>query len=69
MLYHVGNGMYGALIVDPPDLAPVDHEYILVQSEFYLGGQGQPGDAAKMAADQPDAVVFNGYRNAGQCCA
>jgi len=61
MLYHVGNGMYGALIVDPPDLAPVDHEYVLVQSEFYLGAQGQPGDAAKMAADQPDAMVFNGY--------
>ena len=32
MLYHLGNGMYGALIVDPPDLAPVDREYLLVQS-------------------------------------
>jgi nitrite reductase (NO-forming) len=61
MLYHVGNGMYGALIIDPPDLTPVDHEYLLVQSEFYLGAQGQAGDAAKMQADQPDAVVFNGY--------
>lgn len=60
-LYHVGNGMYGALIVDPPGLAAADREYVLVQSEFYLGAQGQPGDAAKMAADQPDAVVFNGY--------
>jgi nitrite reductase (NO-forming) len=61
MLYHVGNGMYGALIIDPPDLTPVDREYLLVQSEFYLGAPGQPGDAAKMAADQPDAIVFNGY--------
>jgi nitrite reductase (NO-forming) len=61
MLYHVGNGMYGALIIDPPDLGPVDREYLLVQSEFYLGPQGQPGDAAKMQAEQPDAVVFNGY--------
>jgi nitrite reductase (NO-forming) len=61
MLYHVGNGMYGALIIDPPDLAPVDREYLLVQSEFYLGGQNQPGDLDKMRADQPDAVVFNGY--------
>ncbi len=61
MLYHVGNGMYGALIIDPPDLAPVDREYLLVQSEFYLGAQGQPGDPAKMAADRPDLVVFNGY--------
>jgi nitrite reductase (NO-forming) len=61
MLYHVGNGMYGALIIDPPDLAPVDREYVLVQSEFSLGAQGQPGDLAKMRADQPDAVTFNGY--------
>jgi len=61
MLYHVGNGMYGALIIDPPGLPPVDREFVLVQSEFYLGGQGQPGDLAKMRADQPDAVVFNGY--------
>ncbi|MFG2042458.1 multicopper oxidase domain-containing protein [Dactylosporangium sp. NPDC048998] len=61
MLYHVGNGMYGALIIDPPDLSPVDGEYLLVQSEFYLGAQGQAGDAAKMASGRPDVVVFNGY--------
>jgi nitrite reductase (NO-forming) len=61
MLSHVGNGMYGALVIDPPDLAPVDKEYLLVQSEFYLGPPGQPGVAAKMAADQPDAITFNGY--------
>ena len=61
MLFHIGNGMYGALIIDPPDLAPVDHEYVLVQSEFYLGPPGQPGDLAKMKADQPDAITFNGY--------
>ncbi|GAB1640809.1 multicopper oxidase domain-containing protein [Krasilnikovia sp. MM14-A1259] len=61
MLYHLGNGMYGALIIDPPDLAPVDREYVLVQSELYPGGDGQPGDLAKMQAEQPDAVVFNGY--------
>jgi nitrite reductase (NO-forming) len=61
MLYHIGNGMYGALIIDPPDLTAVDREYLLVQSEFYLGPQGQPGDSAKMRADQPDAVAFNGF--------
>ncbi len=38
-LHHIGNGMYGALIIDPPELGPVDHEYILVQSELYLGPQ------------------------------
>jgi nitrite reductase (NO-forming) len=61
MLHHVGNGMYGAVIIDPPGLAPVEREYVLVQSEFYLGPQSQPGDLAKMQAEHPDAVVFNGY--------
>jgi nitrite reductase (NO-forming) len=60
-LQHIGNGMYGAVVIDPPDLAPVDHEYVLVQSELYFGPQGQPGDFSKMSADKPDAVVFNGY--------
>ncbi|MEV6926650.1 multicopper oxidase domain-containing protein [Dactylosporangium sp. NPDC051485] len=64
MLLHIGNGMYGAVIIDPPDLAPVDREYVLVQSELYLGPDGQPGDMTKMQAERPDAVVFNGY--AGQ---
>jgi nitrite reductase (NO-forming) len=61
MLHHIGNGMYGAVIIDPPDLAPVDQEYALVQSEFYLGPDGEIGDLAKMRAERPDAVVFNGY--------
>lgn len=61
MLHHIGNGMYGAVIIDPPDLPAVDREYVLVQSEFYLGAQGEPGDLAKMQAERPDAVVFNGY--------
>ncbi len=61
MLHHIGNGMYGAVIIDPPDLAPVDREYALVQSELYLGGDGEFGDLAKMQAETPDAVVFNGY--------
>ncbi|MFG2053198.1 multicopper oxidase domain-containing protein [Micromonospora sp. NPDC048930] len=61
MLHHIGNGMYGAVIIDPPDLPPVQREYVLVQSELYLGPDGQPGDLAKMQAERPDAVVFNGY--------
>jgi nitrite reductase (NO-forming) len=60
-LHHIGNGMFGAIIIDPPDLAPVDHEYLIVQSELYLGPQGQPGSLAKMSAENFDAVVFNGY--------
>jgi nitrite reductase (NO-forming) len=61
MLHHIGNGMYGAVIIDPPDLPAVDREYVLVQSELYLGPDGEPGDLAKMQAERPDAVVFNGY--------
>ncbi len=60
-LHHIGNGMYGAIIIDPPDLAPVDHEYVMVQSELYLGEQGKEGDLTKMKNVAFDAVVFNGY--------
>jgi nitrite reductase (NO-forming) len=56
MLSHIANGMYGAVVIDPPGLAPVDREYLLVQSEFY-----PPDDAAAMSEDRPDAMAFNGY--------
>ena len=62
-LMHIGNGMYGAVVIDPPDLAPVAHEYVMVQSEIYAGPMAQPGDMAKMMSVEPDAVVFNGYVN------
>ncbi len=60
-LHHIGNGMFGAIIVDPPNLEPVDEEFVIIQSELYLGPQGQPGDLTKMMNEQWDAVVFNGY--------
>jgi nitrite reductase (NO-forming) len=63
VLHHTGNGQYGAVIVDPPDLPEVDHEYVFVQSEFYLGAEGEPGSYAKMLAEAPDIVAFNGYAN------
>lgn len=62
-LHHIGNGMFGAVIIDPPDLAPVDHEFVFVQSELYLGAEGKPGDLTKMQNEDFDAVVFNGYVN------
>jgi nitrite reductase (NO-forming) len=62
-LHHIGNGMYGAIVIDPPDLAPVDHEFVFVQSELYLGPEGEPGDLTKMQDEDWDAVVFNGYVN------
>jgi len=62
-LHHIGNGMYGAIIIDPPELAPVDEEFVMVQSELYLGPEGQPGDLTKMINEDWDAIVFNGYHN------
>ena len=60
MLQHIGNGMYGAVIIDPPDLEPVDREYLLVQGELYLGEPGSADQVARMRAGEPDAWVFNG---------
>ncbi len=62
-LHHIGNGMHGAVVIDPPELAPVDHEFVFVQHEYYTGPEGEPGDLAKMLDDAWDAVVFNGYVN------
>lgn len=63
MSLHIANGMFGAVIIDPADLAPVDREYVLLQSEMYLGPEGEPGDYAKIQEEAPDLVVFNGYAN------
>jgi nitrite reductase (NO-forming) len=63
MSVHIANGMFGAVIIDPPGLHDVEREYVVVQSEFYLGPQGGEVDAAKVAAERPDLVVFNGYAN------
>ncbi len=65
-LHHIANGMYGMVIVEPAEgLPPVDNEFALVQSEWYLGAQGQPSDLTKAsaAAPAPDFVVFNGVAN------
>lgn len=62
-LHHIGNGMFGAIIIDPPGLAAVEREFFFVQSEIYTGPMGQPGDLTKMTTEAWDAVVFNGYFN------
>jgi nitrite reductase (NO-forming) len=65
-LHHIANGMYGMVIVEPAEgLPPVDKEFALVQSEWYLGAQGQPADLGKAmeAAPAPDFVMFNGVAN------
>ncbi|MCU6480605.1 multicopper oxidase domain-containing protein, partial [Arthrobacter sp. A2-55] len=63
MSLHIANGMFGAVVIDPPNLPVVDKEYVLIQSELYLGPQGGIADLAKIQADKPDAVVFNGFAN------
>jgi nitrite reductase (NO-forming) len=65
-LHHIANGMYGMVIVEPKDgLPPVDKEFALVQSEWYLGPQGEITNLEKAAAaaPAPDFVVFNGVAN------
>jgi nitrite reductase (NO-forming) len=64
VLHHIGNGMYGMVIVEPKgqQLEPA-REYALVQSELYFGGQGDVSDLSKMEAKEPDWIVFNGYAN------
>lgn len=63
MSAHIASGLFGAVVIEPPDLPTVDRSYVLVQSELYLGPQGGGADATKIQAERPDAVVFNGYVN------
>lgn len=63
VLMHIAAGMYGAVIIDPPALPKVDHEYVMLQSELYTGPKGAIPDMAKLLGEQYDAVVFNGYVN------
>ncbi len=62
---HIANGMYGAIIVDPPMPRPPAKEFVLVQSEFYLTPDDGKGGARsldwqKLLGQAPDNVVFNG---------
>src|SRR6185295_51877 len=63
---HIGNGMYGLILVEPKaGLPPVDREYYVMQGEFYTtGAYGQEGlqqfDMTKAVDERPPYVVFNG---------
>jgi nitrite reductase (NO-forming) len=66
VLAHIANGMYGAIVVEPKaGLPPVDHQYVLVSSEWYLGSSGldKPAslDMTKAHERTPDWVTWNGY--------
>ena len=63
VLMHIGSGMVGAIIVDPPTPLPPAKEFVLVQSEFYVGtpvNGVHPLDYNKMLTVMPDYVAFNG---------
>lgn len=63
---HIGNGMYGLILVEPKGGMPkVDREYYVMQGDFYTKGKyGEPGlqafDMEKAIKEQADYVVFNG---------
>jgi copper-containing nitrite reductase len=66
MTAHISNGMYGMILVQPKGgLPPVDHEYYVMQSEFYttaptkdsLFVEYAPEDGTR---EDPRFVVFNG---------
>jgi nitrite reductase (NO-forming) len=68
VLAHIANGMYGAIVVEPKEgLPPVDNEYVLVGSEWYMNGDGitTPAslDMTKARMRLADWVTFNGYAN------
>ncbi|HEX8805398.1 MAG TPA: multicopper oxidase domain-containing protein [Candidatus Aquilonibacter sp.] len=65
VLAHISNGMYGAIIVDPPNGWGDDAQsFVFVQSEFYPkqvpGTDQYEGDLAKMITGPAQVVVFNG---------
>lgn len=63
-LHHIASGMYGMVIVEPRQGLPkVDHEFAIVQSEFYVGKEGHITDLVKASSHGPDYVVFNGVAN------
>ncbi len=67
---HVANGMYGLILVEPPEgLPPVDREYYVMQGDFYTVGKyrekgHQPFDMQKAIEENATYVVFNGSEGA-----
>jgi nitrite reductase (NO-forming) len=67
---HVANGMYGLILIEPPEGLPkVDHEYYVMQGDFYTTGKyrekgHQPFDMDAAIAEHPTYVLFNGREGA-----
>jgi len=67
---HIANGMYGMILVEPPEGLPeVDREYYVMQGDFYTVGKYrekglQPFDMQKAIEENATYVVFNGAEGA-----
>jgi len=67
---HIANGMYGLILVEPPQGLPkVDHEYYVMQGDFYTQGKyrekgKQAFDMEKAIDERPTYVLFNGAEGA-----
>jgi nitrite reductase (NO-forming) len=67
---HIANGMYGLILVEPPEgLPPVDREYYVMQGDFYTSGRyrekgHQDFDMQKGIDENPTYVLFNGSEGA-----
>jgi len=61
MTQHIANGMFGAVIIDPPNLPKVDREYVVVASQLYLGSKAGGADVDALGRGAEDAALFNGY--------
>lgn len=70
---HISHGMYGLIVVEPEEGLPeVDHEYYMMQSEFYTEAGGERGtdslegvghldyDGSMGNLEEPTFVVWNG---------
>ncbi len=68
---HIAHGMYGIFIVDPETpLPPVDHEWAISQSEWYVSNPGQsdegvaPFNRQALIDENPRYFTFNGRTDA-----
>ncbi|MEB3103997.1 plastocyanin/azurin family copper-binding protein [Ferviditalea candida] len=56
VIMHIANGMFGAVIVDPPGYKPEGKEYVLIQSEWYEHST----NLQALLEESPQAIAFNG---------